>query len=78
MARHDMNLPSLIMANGYSISYDHDRNQIVIGLPQTNRSLTTTVLPVRNRNEVTIGLLNTLLALTTAHCEAQAEGENNG
>ena len=37
------------MSNGYSLVYYKNRNQIVIGLPQTTKTLTNTLEPMVDR-----------------------------
>ena len=39
----------MLASNGYSIIYYKNRNQIVISLPQTSKTLTNTLEPVVNR-----------------------------
>ena len=39
----------MIIINGYSLVYYKNRNQIVIGLPQTRKTLTNTLEPVVDR-----------------------------
>ena len=39
----------MLTSNGYSLVYYKNRNQIVIGLPQTWRTLTNTTSPVIDR-----------------------------
>lgn len=39
----------MIISDGYSIEFFSDRNQIVITVPQTTESLTSTVAMVSNR-----------------------------
>ena len=39
----------MLMSNGYSLTYDRNHNRIVIGLPQTGKTLTNTLEPVVDR-----------------------------
>lgn len=39
----------MLVVNGYSLVYYKNRNQIVIGLPQTRETLTNTLEPVVDR-----------------------------
>lgn len=39
----------ILTSNGYSLIYHKNRNQIVIGLPQTAKTLTNTLEPVVDR-----------------------------
>lgn len=39
----------MLISNGYSLVYNKNRNQIVIGLPQTWKTLTNTLEPVVDR-----------------------------
>lgn len=55
----------MLTLNGYSLVYYKNRNQIVIGLPQTAKTLTNTLEPmVDRRTDVKNEELATLLALT--------------
>lgn len=39
----------MLISNDYTLTYYPNRNQIVITLPQTNRTLTNTLSPVADR-----------------------------
>lgn len=55
----------MLTLNGYSLVYYKNRNQIVIGLPQTGKTLTNTLEPVVDRKtDVKNEELATLLAVT--------------
>lgn len=55
----------LLTSDGYSLTYYKNRNQIVIGLPQTWSSLTNTLQPVVDRRiDVTEQELDILLRIT--------------
>ena len=41
----------MVYVNGYSITHFRNRNQIVIGLPQTQKTITNTVEPIVDRQE---------------------------
>ena len=55
----------MLISNGYSLIYHKNRNQIVIGLPQTGMTLTNTLEPVVDRRiDVTEQELDILLRVT--------------
>ena len=55
----------MLISNGYSLVYYKNRNQIVIGLPQTGMTLTNTLEPVVDRRiDVTEQELAILLRVT--------------
>ena len=57
----------MLINNGYSLIYYKNRNQIVIGLPQTSKTLTNTLEPVVDRRvDVEEKELATLLSATQA------------
>lgn len=57
----------MITSDGYSLTYYADSNKIIIGLPQTTMSLTTTAAMVTNRKtELTVEEQATILAVVRA------------
>lgn len=57
----------MLVNNGYLLIYHKNRNQIVIGLPQTSKSLTNTLEPVADRKiDIEEKDLAILLAVTQA------------
>ena len=61
--------------DGYSICYFKNRNEIVVGLPQTFANTTSTALPVVDRKEdPTDDNLLTILAYVRAVMNKDAEG----
>lgn len=55
----------MLTLNGYSLVYYKNRNQIVIGLPQTLRTMTNTIEPVVDR-KVDVEDKDLAILLTTA------------
>lgn len=55
----------MLTLNGYSLVYYKNRNQIVIGLPQTWRTMTNTIEPVVDR-KVDVEDKDLAILLTTA------------
>lgn len=71
----------MIVSDGYSLMYDENHNRIVIGLPQTWKTLTNTFDPVVDRRtDVSetdlIVLLN--IAQLIFHKDIRMDGGENG
>lgn len=66
----------MIINNGYSLLYYPNDNLIIIGLPQTMATVTTTFLPVMDRRtDVKEIDLTWLLSLTQTFFQMRQEGE---
>lgn len=61
----------MITSDGYSIEYYPQRNQIVITMPQTLETLTSTTVMVSNRKNLDSGDLKAILAVVKALCERE-------
>ena len=64
----------MIVSNGYSIMQDVNNNRIVINLPQTINSITSTVIPFSGRRRTITAeeescLLHIIIAMYEGKCE---------
>lgn len=59
----------MIVSDGYAIEFYRQRNQIIITMPQTLETLTSTAAMVSNRGNLDSGDLKAILAVVKAICE---------
>lgn len=69
----------MIISNGYSLSYHPNENQIIINIPQTMSTATTTALPIEDRKTVIeesdLTLLLTITRIIFKNFEAEVDDE---
>lgn len=59
----------MITSDGYTIEFYPQSNQVVITMPQTLKTLTSTAVMVSNRRDLDSGDLKAILAMVKAMCE---------
>ena len=59
----------MITSDGYAIEFYRQSNQVVITMPQTLKTLTSTAAMVCNRKNLDSGDLKAILAVVKALCE---------
>ena len=63
----------MITSDGYAIEFYRKTNQVVITMPQTLETLTSTAAMVSNRKNLDSGDLKAILVLVKTMCERKEE-----